>query len=390
MNFSAAVTETKSGWRARAYLPVLGLVIAAHAVAFLNYEPGDLVVYVSHWYERVHSLGFSAFSQPFSNYTPPYLYILWAASLVAGDASPIFVIKCVAVVGAAWLTLSLYRLFTALPVESPGLAALGALLLPSIVLNVSLLGQADTFWVAACVLALNSAIKNRLPWVAFWSGLAFAFKAQAVFFAPFVMHLFLKQRAPWWCWAMPAFVYVAAMLPAWLAGWDWWYLVNVYFRQAAWQPEGRLFISNGGSWWTIFGYFAPATAIRFFPFGYILASLGTVAYLRLRPNLSPTGLLAMATLSAAGLPFLLPGMHERFFILADVLAFCLAVRIKTRPAILAAVFMQIGSAVPVLRWAYQWQHIEIAAPLFILGAILILIEIVRSDEGSTASAGHRA
>ena len=388
MNFSSAVTEAKGGWHARAHLPVLGLVIAAHAVAFLTYEPGDLVVYVSHWYERVHSLGFSAFSQPFSNYTPPYLYLLWAASLVGGDASPIFVIKGVAVVGAAWLTLSLYRLFRSLPVASPGLVALAALLLPSIVLNVSLLGQADTFWVAACVLALNSAIKNRLPWVAFWSGAAFAFKAQAVFFAPFVMHLFLKRGAPWWCWAMPAFVYVAAMLPAWLAGWNWWYLVNVYFRQAAWQPEGRLFISNGGSWWTIFGHFAPGMAIRFFPFGYILAVLGTVAYLRLRPHYCPIGLLAMATLSAAGLPFLLPGMHERFFILADVLAFCLAVRMRTRPAILAAVLMQIGSAVPVIRWAYQWQHIEIAAPLFIFGAILILIEIVRSNAGTIVQAGH--
>ena len=49
LNFTPAVTETKAGWQARAYLPVLGLIVAAHAIAFLTYEPGDLVVYVSHW-----------------------------------------------------------------------------------------------------------------------------------------------------------------------------------------------------------------------------------------------------------------------------------------------------------------------------------------------------
>ena len=177
----------------------------------------DLVVYVSHWYERVARLGFGAFSEPFSNYTPPYLYLLWAASLLGGDAPAIPMIKLVAVVGGVWFSFSLFRLFRTLGVRDAGLAALASLLLPSIVLNVSLLGQADTFWVAACVLALTAAIEGRLPQVAFWSGVAFAFKAQAIFFAPFVMHFFVVRRAPIWCWLIPPAVYAAAMLPAWLA-----------------------------------------------------------------------------------------------------------------------------------------------------------------------------
>lgn len=386
LNFSSAVTEAKSGPRAQAYLPIVGLVVAAHAIAFLAYEPGDLVVYVSHWYERVATLGFGAFAQPFSNYTPPYLYLLWAASLLGGDMPAIPMIKLVAVVGAACLTFALFRFFRSVGVRSAGLAALASLLLPSIVLNVSLLGQADTFWVAACVLSLTAAVEGRLPQVAFWSGVAFAFKAQAIFFAPFVMHLFLVRRAPLWCWLIPPAVYVAAMLPAWLAGWHWWYLVNVYFRQALWQPENRIFISNGGSWWTMFGHFAPATAIRFFPLGYALTLVATAAYLRSKPATSPKGLLAMATLSAAFVPFLLPGMHERFFILADVLAFCLAVVMRTRPAIIAAVLIQIGSAAPVIRWAFQLQHFEIAAPFFILGGMILLTDVIRSER---AQAGAR-
>lgn len=383
LNFSPAVTETKAGWQARAYLPVLGLIVAAHAIAFLTYEPGDLVVYVSHWYERVARLGFGAFSEPFSNYTPPYLYLLWAASLIGGDAPAIPMIKLVAVVGGAWFAFALFRFFQTMGVRDAGLAALASLLLPSILLNVSLLGQADTFWVAACVLALTAAIEGRLPQVAFWSGVAFAFKAQAIFFAPFVVHFFLVRRAPIWCWLIPAAVYAAAMLPAWLAGWHWWYLVNVYFRQALWQPENRIFISNSGSWWTIFGQFTPATAIRFFPLGYVLTLFATTIYLRSKPVSSPNGLLAMATLSATFVPFLLPGMHERFFILADVLAFCLAIVARTKPAIMAAVLIQIGSAAPVARWAFQLPHFEIAAPFFILAGMLLLIDMIRDERAQT-------
>ena len=118
LSFSAAVTEAKGGWHARAHLPVLALVIVAHAVAFLTYEPGDLVVYVSHWYERVHSLGFSAFSQPFSNYTPPYLYLLWAASLSAGTRP-----RSSSSNGSQWsgrlADLRLYRLFTSFRSQAP-------------------------------------------------------------------------------------------------------------------------------------------------------------------------------------------------------------------------------------------------------------------------------
>jgi Gpi18-like mannosyltransferase len=363
---------------------LLTVAFGVHSILFANYVPNDLVIWVSGWYERIADLGFSAFSRPFSNYTPPYLYLLWIASLVAGAASPIPIIKAVAVAGAVWLTFCLFRLFRALGSPNAVLAAIGALLLPSVILNTSLLGQADTFWVAACVLGMTAAIEKRFAQVAFWSGVAFAFKAQAIFFAPFVMYLFLTQRAPWWCWSIPAFVYAAAMLPAWLAGWDWWYLVNVYFRQAAWRPDDRIFISNGGSWWTILGYYMPQVALRLFPLGYLLAAVGTLAYVRMPVVRSPTGLLLMATLSAAGLPFLLPGMHERFFMLADVLAYCLAIVVRTRSAIVAAVLIQIGSALPVATWAYDIRKAEIVAPFFILGGLLILCEMIKEMNGRKA------
>lgn len=355
------------------------LALAAHWRPFLRYEAGDVLLFVTPWYERVSTLGFQAFARPFSNYTPPYLYLLWLASFVGGALSPMYVIKLLAGVGALWLALALYRLFRALEFEPAAVAALGSLLLPSIILNVSVLGQADTFWVAPCVLAFTAALGKRFAWVAIWSGVAFAFKAQAIFFAPFVIWFFLTNRAPWWCWLGPPFVYAAAALPAWLAGWDWLYLVSIYFRQAAWQPEDKVFISDSASWWTLFGAVAPALSLRLFPLGYMTALGGTGAYVAQRPRQSPNALLIMAILSAAGLPFLLPGMHERFFLLAAIFAYVLALVSRSRSAILAAVLIEIASAVPTAGWAYDIPNILLVAPFVLVGALLILIEMLRAE-----------
>ena len=61
-------------------------------------------------------------------------------------------------------------------------------------------------------------------------------------------------------------------------------------------------------------------------FGLMAAELAAVFYLwRLyRAELDANALLTAAALSAAIIPFLLPGMHERFFALSEVLTFCLA------------------------------------------------------------------
>ena len=64
-------------------------------------------------------------------------------------------------------------------------------------------------------------------------------------------------------------------------------------------------------------------------------------------------------------------MHERFFILADVLAFLYAYLRLSRNSIIAAVLMQLASALPVAAWAFSFQHGEVGAPFFAFGSLLI-------------------
>ena len=347
---------------------------AIHAIPFFQYAPGDLAFYVQPWYRHILAAGrIGAFSQPFSNYTPPYLYLLSATTVLHGSMAIVYQIKLLSLLGAAWVAFASWRLFAGLNVSRWG--ALGIFLLPSIVFNTSLLGQADTFWVAPCILAVAAAVRSRWFWVAFWSGVAFAFKAQAVFFAPFVIYLFLKNRAPFWHWLVPATVYLVSMVPAWLAGWPAWMLLSTYFRQVN-EPLLADFVSDSASWWTLFGYAAHDLALKSFWFGFLTAAVGVIAYCRFLPRLTGKALVAAAAISACGLPFLLPSMHERFFILADVLAFLYAWARPSRNAILAAILMQVASALPVAAWAFSFQHAEVCAPFFAFGSLMLLAQEV--------------
>lgn len=360
--------------------------LSIHTYLFVKHVAGDAKKWLIPWYNHILIEGrVSAFAHPFSNYSPPYLYLLSASTILDGIVPTQYLIKLLSCGGAFWLVFAGARLLQTLG-ANPKLS-FGLLLLPSVVANVSMLGQADTFWVAPCVLALAAAVNGRSFWVAFWSGLAFSFKAQAAFFAPFVVYLFVTRRVPLPLWLVAPAVYVAAMLPAWLAGWPAWDLATVYLRQAMWQPYGGYFISNGASWWTIYGWLFPRLALKSFGVGFVLAFVAFGAGAALLPKLSTRTIVMLAIVSAAGIPFLLPGMHERFYILADVLAFLYALVYPSRRSIAAAVLMQVASALPVFVWAFEMAPLELLAPPFAVAALYLFFkELVQPRDLS----GHGA
>jgi Gpi18-like mannosyltransferase len=356
--------------RRKLYAALALCSVSANLLLFFKYPAGDIVMIIMPWYEHILAQGrLQVFSSPFGNYTPPYLYLLSIVSLLDGLMPTFYLIKCLAWVGGAWLVFATYRLLQALDAD-PKLS-IAVAFLPSIAANTSLLGQADTFWVAPCVFALAAAVRERWIGVAVWSGLAFAFKAQAVVFAPFVLHTFLSRRVPFRLWLVAPAVYVLAMLPAWLMGWPALDLATIYVRQAQWQPDIGNFISNGASWWTIYGWLSPSVALQTFWIGFVLALSAVLVLLILVPPLGRRHLVAAAVISAAGLPFLLPGMHERFFLLADVLAFVYALAYPSRRAIATAIAIQIASALPVFVWAFELQPLELVAPPLAFIAILL-------------------
>ncbi len=304
------------------------LVAALVALALLARWAGGHVItddmrIFFQWYNQLkrHGLG-----TEIGNYNAPFLYLL--AILIYLPGSVLFKIKAAFMVFDVVLAFYTYKI---VGLRWPGrripvAAALMMVLLPTVVINASLYGQMDSMWAAFAVGGVYYLLRDK-PWhaVAFCT-IALAVKPQGIFVFPVLLLLALAGRLPWRTLLAAPAVFVALDLPAILAGRDPIELLTIYDmgRQARHVPGLSLrapslyaFVPPGG----------PTDAIRLL--GYVFTAaivLGICWVLIARAvELTRERVVLVATLFALLLPFLLPGMHERYFFLADAMTLILAV-----------------------------------------------------------------
>jgi Gpi18-like mannosyltransferase len=141
------------------------------------------------WYDKLAAGGFAALREPFSDYTPPYLYLLFFVTKTAGFLPKIVGIKLLSILFDFLNTFWIYKI---LRIKFPKGAApwIGAsvfLVLPTVILNSAYWGQCDSiyaFFLLACIFFLMKE-QSLLAMTAL--GISFAIKAQAFFFAPFIL-----------------------------------------------------------------------------------------------------------------------------------------------------------------------------------------------------------
>jgi Gpi18-like mannosyltransferase len=355
--------------RAAADGPRLWITLALAAALYAAVWPvnlKDMDGFLIPWLQHILDKGpVGAFAEPFSNYSPPYLYLLALASPLAAWVGKMTLIKAVSVLGTVWLAWSVHSLLRAAGARLSFRASALILLVPSVGLNAALLGQCDALWTAACVSAVACAMKRRLVAMLVWSGLAFALKAQAAFCAPFIVAVLVAERAPVRFWLIPPAVYVAAMLPAWAAGWPAADLATIYLRQAQWFDA--LSLSAPNIWMLVQEVGNPA-AFPAEPMAFAAAAAAALLYVAYfaRRGLEPSDMIAAALLASLLLPGLLPRMHERYFFLADVLSFALAMAARDRPAWL--IFAAVQTSAVLSLWSYLT-----TGPMFAAAASITMI-----------------
>ena len=324
----------------------LGLLIAIN-VALWPLITYDMREFLVPWVQHIAAHGpIAAFGHPFSNYTPTYLYLLALASPLLAIISSVSLVKLVSAVGTLWAGWSICRLLKASGSEPSQLVAIGALLIPTLLLNGGFFGQCDALWAAPCLLAVASAVEKKPRAMLLWWGVALAFKAQAIFLAPFVAGFLIAKRGEWHSWLIPPAVYAAFMLPAWALGWPAADLALVYVRQAGTFADLSM---NAPNIWVIVQDVPSLGALPLTPLAFAAAAAaGALLILALRGKADPDRLILLALLSALLLPGLLPRMHERYFLLADLLAFTYAVRRGDRRAWLIFGAVELGSSLGLL------------------------------------------
>lgn len=324
----SAPTAAAAWLRRRPHLPLLtaasllAVVLRRLGWSHLN---SDLTGFLLPWYDHIlASGGYRALGEAFSNYTPPYTYLLVAATYLHPWVPKVVAIKAISGGFDFLAAIVMYRLVRLRYPSGalPWLAYGAVLYAPTVIINSSVWGQCDIIY-ATFLLATVYFICRRRPLLAvICFAVAFSFKAQAIFLAPFMLVLFLKRLIPWrYMLAFPV-VFLLLLLPAALAGRSLVDLLGVYPGQAGTysmlcRNAPNLYCLIPDTYYAIAAPIGIAIAIQ-------AALLLALAARRSRVALDEAKLLRAATLSVVLMPFLLPKMHDRYFFPADLLSIALA------------------------------------------------------------------
>lgn len=380
---------SRTSWQ----LPPVGLTLAiaalAHA-ALWSFRAEDVDTFLIPWFDHIRSTGvIDAFATPFSNYTPPYLYLLALVTPLGAVLPGLTVLKLLSMLGTVSLAGALWRLLSALDAPlsaldapSPQRAAALVLILPSTLLNAPLLAQCDAMWAAACVMALAMAVERRHASMLAWFGLAIAFKLQAAFFGPFVVALLLNRRIGVHLWLVAPATAFATLLPAWAAGWPIANLLTIYVRQT---EHFDLLSLNAPNPWIIVQALPVLQDLPLQGYAMAIAIGGSVAYIAWLASrrIGSELILPAALLAPLLLVGTLPRMHERYFFLADILAFALAVTMRNRAGWSIAALVQIGSSLAILGYVFDTQALSM------LGAVATIVATYRTAKLATRSIDNR-
>jgi Gpi18-like mannosyltransferase len=317
----------KGRWQAiLSYIGIaLLFVFGLFARRDMSQVTSDLRAFVIPWYDFIQSRGFlAAMGKNFSNYTPPYTYLVALMTLTASFLPKVTAIKLISVTADfinAFLVYRIVRLkyFSGLlPLWAAGIY----LCLPTIFVNSAIWGQADAVYTVFLLASLYFFLKEKPLWGMLMFSVSFAFKAQAVFLAPFLVVLLFKKRVKIWHLLLVPVIYALLCLPVVLLGRSWLDVFTVYLNQ------GETFQWLSANAPTLYIFLSNQYYQTFLEFGLMVAFASIFAWivLTLIKN-KPFGrdrLALLALVSVALLPFLLPKMHERYFYPADVFSLVLA------------------------------------------------------------------
>jgi len=309
------------------FITIVGIALAiAIRYSLLRFQSVDYLVYTWHWYTYIKSHGFSAFGQNFSNYNPPYLYLLYVLIRLFPDLPSLTVTKLPSMAADFVCAGLAYKIVSIKYPKSPIplFAIFSILFAPTIVLNSAFWGQADALYTLALIACIYCLLIKKPAIAMFFFGVSVSFKAQAIFLAPILFALLLRKDIPWKNILIIPLVLILSLVPAWVAGRPVTELLSIYPSQAGQYQQLSMhaptllsFIPNSGRYYP---FFYPAGLILAIAIGILFSTLIYKSQAKLTPPL----LIELSLISVMVMPFVLPKMLDRYFYPADVLSILFA------------------------------------------------------------------
>jgi len=359
---------------------------AAVAWALLPVEgppTNDFVLFINFWMKSIHVNGSSSLAGGFSAYTPPYIYLLNFASLIepwVGTIAAVKLINVPFVISCAWGVGAIVRHTTA-DRDRGKIAGAVTLVCPTLLLNSFAHGQCDAIFTSFLIWFVYFALRNRPAVACLMFGLAFSFKQQAIFLSPLLLTLILWRRMPIRYLLIVPATYVVMMIPAALAGRPWRELLAIYARQT--ELNHVLSMNAPNPWWFL-NKLVPydlGVAVG------LLVSTAVGLFLVFRSlwmRRDAWSLLLLGTVASALMPYVMPKMASRYFFVADLMTFALAL---TRPNLWpTAVLVQIGSLVAISSYFFaSWGPSGLAFVPMTLAVCLLVYQLMIAGGSSSKS-----
>jgi Gpi18-like mannosyltransferase len=362
----------------------------------LSFSVSDFILHVKPWLDYLRDNGgFLALADDFSEYAPPYLYLLGAVSYFDFPFNDQVLVKLVNapfVLATAAGVFLLCRHFGK-SVNHAVAAGASVVLLPTLGVNAFVWGQADAIYGSLLLLSALLVIKGRPYWAVGLFAAAVSTKLQGMYLAPFILMMLLAGRIPWKAVVVAPLVYAGTLLPALLVGRPLIELLTVYLIQG--KMYHRLSF-NAANPYFILDFLFHASDSRFLYKIFTVLGLGFASVSGLavslvgfaRTRMTDRAVLIAAALSVTVMPYVLPKMHDRYFMAADLLMLALAW--VDRRFIWAAVALQVGSmlsytpefSIYALPGAYESWGWAVLAGMVINGFVIAhLVRELRAELG---------
>lgn len=296
-------------------LIVIGMVVK---LILLRVRTGDYVCFLEPWLNFIKTHGFAAsLKYNFYDYTPTYIYLL--IGIAKTGLNPLFLVKFTSIlfefITAYFIGKIAYLKFQTNEVIWASIAIVP--LLPTVILNSSYLSQCDSIYTAFILGSIYFFFKEKQLLSVLFLGIAFALKIQTAIILPFYFVIMLRGHIKWYYFTIIPLVYILSIIPAAFYGRPINDLLGIYLLQSNHYkfltlnfPNIYIWIGNN--------YYEPIKMAGVLTTALTTLILGTWISRR-QFQFTFELWIKLAFLSAITVPFLLPGMHERYMYVGDVI-----------------------------------------------------------------------
>ncbi len=314
------------------FLTIITLIIR---FSLLNNTSDDFESFIKPWFYELKSYGgLFGLNHKIGNYNVPYLTIL--ALLTYLPIDPIISVKTFSIIFdyiCAFAAMKIvYMIFK--DNKNKGIYALltygTILLLPTVILNSSYWGQADSVYTAFVLISIVYLLKEKYILAFVFLGISFAFKLQVIVILPVYILLYISEKkiSIFHFFIMLLMNFILC-LPSIIFGKPIVDCFKIYLNQAS--EYGDFLSLNFPGIWNIL---MPVTSNRVNHINVTgnnlalvvilitIALYGIIAFLVLRKKLKfdTQKIIEFGMLSIMIATFLLPQMHDRYLYMADILS----------------------------------------------------------------------